>query len=195
MSEKIGQWVFDLPECPKDATCAAVDAIGIAYWYTCDPSALKVTDSVAKWYTTRGRYLIIPNRSFDASDWKNSKIIRKEKKMDKMPKLQAGDVIHADDKWYLCISETGCYMLTPRQDTGDVALLYYVEIKRLPQIEGLYRKDDGTAFKVYELYSLAMRGMTMRHGIQVYNNPAVKEMTVDEISKELGYKVKVIGNE
>lgn len=74
---KLDQSVFDDPDCPSDATCAAVDSDGEAYWYNCDPADLSTYPTGWTWKAG----LIVPTYigNFDASDWENSKIVREKK--------------------------------------------------------------------------------------------------------------------
>lgn len=82
----LGQWVFKRADCPKNATCAAVDANGDAWWYTCDPEKVKIDGpNATEWYSDSHEqdfnlnFKLIESY-FDASDWRNSKITREEKK-------------------------------------------------------------------------------------------------------------------
>ena len=70
--KKLTVKVFDDPECPVDATCAAVDADGTAYWFNGDPEEVVVTGT--NLWDTRGEWMAISG-FFDSADWENSKII------------------------------------------------------------------------------------------------------------------------
>ena len=100
---KLDYDVFDMPECPEDAVCAAVDADGRAFWYRTEPC---VNQPGLGWFTPDdfpGIAIIeqIPGE-FDATDWTNSKILRKDyKKMNEMPELQSNMIINVAGTWYL----------------------------------------------------------------------------------------------
>ena len=73
----MGQWVFLRDDCPKEATCAVVDEDGLAYWYTCDPDEVVVEGNL--WVSDNCNLDSFPiPEEFDASDWKNSKVIRQK---------------------------------------------------------------------------------------------------------------------
>lgn len=70
---KLDQSVFDDPNCPPNATCAAVDSGGDAYWYTCDPADVCVYDY--SWVADASQYI----GEYDASEWQHSKIVKERK--------------------------------------------------------------------------------------------------------------------
>lgn len=70
---KLDQSVFDDPNCPPNATCAAVDSDGDAYWYTCNPEDVYAGEY--SWGADAAQYI----GEYDASDWRNSKIVREKK--------------------------------------------------------------------------------------------------------------------
>ena len=117
----------------------------------------------------------------------------KKKKNNAMPALKAGDVVHCEDgRWVLVInsSENGIwgYLI------NDQTLTQCAVCRNQNRIEEIYRIDDDTnIFGDDELVELvAYRPEKWR--IWKREN-SVKEMTVDEISKALGYEVKVVGND
>jgi len=69
LSEVVGDW----NELDKKYVCAAVDATGYAYAYTCN----KMLAGGTKWFPNEPMSGVSPlGAGFDASDWKNSLIMR-----------------------------------------------------------------------------------------------------------------------
>lgn len=126
---------------------------------------------------------------------KKDALKEKEKEMIKnemMPELQFGDVVKCDEMGYMLVGNTAAYPLMA------VDGLYgpqgtRVELKRI--LDGpyfplrLYR----TGASGFNQHALKAIYNDLGGGYIIWERPAVKEMTVDEISKELGYTVKVVG--
>lgn len=82
--------VFSLPECPKWAKYAAVDSVGVAYWYAAMPKLMRLPGgggwisacdcNNAKWIARDNKIL-----TYDGSDWENSLIERPA--IEQLPKL------------------------------------------------------------------------------------------------------------
>lgn len=116
-----------------------------------------------------------------------------KKKNNNLPVLKAGDVVHCDDgRWVLVINsaENGIwgYLINDQTLTQRAVCLDHNRIGEI------YRSDDGTnIFGDGELVEL-VEYRPEKWRIWKREN-SVKEMTVDEISKALGYEVKVVGND
>ena len=114
-----------------------------------------------------------------------------KKKNNNLPVLKAGDVVHCEDgRWVLVINSTenGIWGYLVKDKTLDRCSQY---ISR-GRIEEIYRIDDHTGiFGDAELAELV--GCRPGKWLIWKREPAVQELTVDEISKRLGYKVKVVG--
>ena len=88
MSKKLTHEVFYRQDCPDNAACAVVDEQGVAYWCrTADIEpffgmwSLNARGCKAVKY---GEWICEKiGDGYDASDWKNSMILREEKKMEK----------------------------------------------------------------------------------------------------------------
>ena len=129
------------------------------------------------------------------------KIIRKDNRMNnKMPELKAGDVVCTDGGvWYLCISPAHFYALRRDDERREVGLMYHTTISQLIfEITRVYRREGyfEVGGKCESLYSLLSDPDSEENSSALIwsAKPAVREMTVDEISEALGYKVKVVGD-
>lgn len=117
-----------------------------------------------------------------------------------MPELKAGDVICTSGGfWYLCISPTHFYALCRDGERREVVLIYHTTVSlQLFEITRVYRRtsyfDVSGDGSLYRLLS-DPESKESSSALIWSSKPAVREMTVDQISKELGYIVKVIGNE
>lgn len=117
----------------------------------------------------------------------------------KMPAVKCWDVVHINNTYYMVgkhgarplldidnmIGVAGCGELTiPEVMRGADTLYRASNIRSVSAVAG--------GFTQRELLNIL--GGTCRHFV-IWELPKVREMTVDEISKELGYTVKVVGNE
>lgn len=116
--------------------------------------------------------------------------------VDAMPELKPGMIIHASKGHY--------YLVVVRREEDVVAHRCRLEFGSLfvseavsfqaddPDIDAVYEEKDTHWFFPAVIVDI-LRG-SERHRIWKRKAPP-KEMTVDEISKALGYKVKVVGSE
>jgi hypothetical protein len=118
----------------------------------------------------------------------------KEKEMftsEKMPELQFGDVVKWDDGPYGIVGNTDVHFLTNKD--GIMSITGVSRSKTaVENIIKVFRSSNGEGFRQGELYRI-YTGLAA--GFVIWERPEVREMTVDQISKELGYTVKVIGND
>lgn len=196
MRNKIGQWVFDLPECPKDVTCAAVDGDGVAAWYTTDPKRVTIHSTGNFWVRDDWSTCVPIPGIFCSRDWRNSKII-KEKKMEKieLPTVKAGDLIKVSggDCYWVFDSQ---YAYAVRAGTMKLYVDSRVLIDSITDIVEVWRGLECSPMSVYDMIDIIEGKVGCgKPVIQVYNKSMVKEMTVDQISEALGYKVKVVGDD
>lgn len=114
-----------------------------------------------------------------------------------MPELQFGDVIKYGDNEYCIVGTNRVYYLRSL-DKLIVPIersMRKLDVQDSPLVEIVYRRgtcgfdqeDLGCIYNEKNLDQLA--------GYIIWKRPKVREMTVDEISKELGYTVKVIGKD
>jgi hypothetical protein len=186
MTRKMGQWMFDLPGCPQDATCAVVESSGNGYWVIGEPRLL--SPGQCGWILDKpGCFVWIPNIVFDATGWYNSKLIR-EKKMDKMPEFETGDIAVTDSGRYWLKCGAVWYELGSYSDgsTEIVSSAIWPPDCDGSKFVALYRGDCFAYDEIGEVMDGKIKPIWKRD---------VKEMTVDQISEALGYKVKVVGND
>jgi hypothetical protein len=116
-----------------------------------------------------------------------------KKKNNERPELRAGDVVCTEDTpWTMVVNhdEDGFwgYAVEGRTLTSVAVrspLELIVEIYRAPDGSGIF--GDGELAKLVNSRPEKWRVWKREN--------SVKEMTVDEISKALGYEVKVVGND
>ena len=115
----------------------------------------------------------------------------KEDMDNKMPELQFGDVVKYDDGPYGIVGIHDVHFLTNKDGIMSVTGVSRsnTDVRNIVKV---FRSDSGEGFRQGELYRLYTG---LAGGFVIWKKPDVREMTVDEISKELGYKVKVVGNE
>lgn len=109
-----------------------------------------------------------------------------------MPELQFGDVVKCDEMGYMMVGKNAAYPLMnvdglySPQDTR-------VELKRI--LDGPYfpQRLYRTGASGFDQHALKAIYNDLGGGYIIWMRPAVREMTVNQISKELGYTVKVIG--
>jgi hypothetical protein len=120
------------------------------------------------------------------------KALRKEKEMmdkNKVPVLRTGDVIKDKlGRWILVMTPHEGYQLNP--ETSRIEFHAFLS-HSIPVV--IYRDPDSGVFAAHDLQRI-IQGKAQNQYLY-WKEAAVKEMTVDQISKELGYTVKVIGNE
>ena len=118
--------------------------------------------------------------------------------MKEMPEIKPGMVIHypdlvSDNNYGIVIkvndgASVYCYEYTenPDQELILVGAQYVV----YDDIDAIYEKVDAPLLQSSDLYDI-----TTGHGknFRVWKRSNVREMTVEEIERELGYKIKVIG--
>ena len=191
MTKKIGQWVFDLPECPKDATCAAVDRDGEGFWFTCDPSNIII---IGPFWVRREQIGVlqrIPDMTFDPTDWEHSLIVKEKKMESKMPAVKCWDVVHANNAYYM-VGKHEARLLLDIDNMVGVAGCGELSISEVMRnADRIYRRSS-EGFNQLELLNIIG---DCAQCYMIWKRPEVREMTVDQISKELGYTVKVVGND
>lgn len=116
-----------------------------------------------------------------------------KKKNNNLPVLKAGDVVHCEDgRWVLVINsdENGIWGYLVEGTTIDGCSQHLSR----GRIEEIYRIADHTG--IFGRGELAELVNSRPEKWRVWKREnSVKEMTVDEISKALGYEVKVVGND
>jgi hypothetical protein len=107
-----------------------------------------------------------------------------------MPALQFGDVVKYDDGPYGIVGNTDVHFLTNKD--GIMSITGVGRSKTVVKnIIKVFRISSGEGFRQGELYRI-YTGLAA--GFVIWEKQQVREMTVDEISKELGYTVKVVDN-
>ena len=118
------------------------------------------------------------------------KALRKEKELmdeNKVPVLRTGDVIKDKlGRWILVMTPHEGYQLNP--ETSRIEFHVFLS-HAIPVV--IHRDPDTGVFAAYDLLRI-IQGKAQQY--LYWKEDTVKEMTVDQISKELGYTVKVIGN-
>lgn len=117
----------------------------------------------------------------------------KEKMNTEMPRLLFGDVVKWDDDHYGLVANTRVYYLiniNGLMGPSGVSKDNIANIQNDNHVVRVYRKNLANGFDQTDLYSI-QQGCAKRYVI--WEKQQVREMTVDEISKALGYTVKVIG--
>lgn len=116
-----------------------------------------------------------------------------KKKNNAMPALKAGDVVHCEGgRWVLVINsnENGIWGYLVEDEMIDECSRHFSR----EQIEEIYRNDDHTG--IFGRGELAELVNSRPEKWRVWKRAdSVKEMTMEEISKALGYEVKVVGND
>jgi hypothetical protein len=117
----------------------------------------------------------------------------KEKMNTEMPGLMFGDVVKWDDDHYGMVGNDRVYYLinvNGLMGPSGVSKDTVANIQNDKHVVKVYRKSLANGFDQTDLYSI-QQGCAQRYVI--WEKQQVREMTVDEISKELGYTVKVVG--
>lgn len=107
-----------------------------------------------------------------------------------VPELEPGDIVRIGDRFYLHIQHNRVYRVQDNY-VFDINFSQPETINNMV-VEAVYRKVGGL-YTLSEIKAI-LRGSYEEEPYWKRHEP-VKEMTVDEISKALGYKVKVVGDE
>lgn len=77
MSEKLGSWIFELPQCPSNTTAVVANRGGSVYWYTGDrPHELEYTSNGCwKHLPGHGSWREVSGVFVDTDGWPNGCII------------------------------------------------------------------------------------------------------------------------
>ena len=119
-------------------------------------------------------------------------------KNEKMPELQLGDVVKWEDGAFGMVGKTRIWSLVELDGLivrdGDGFYNPRKDGFNKDAVERIYRR--GTGFDQEDLLSI-YKGIHPEHmeGWILWRKPEVREMTVDQISEELGYTVKVVGEQ
>jgi hypothetical protein len=107
-----------------------------------------------------------------------------------VPELEPGDIVRIGDWFYIYVQDNWAYRVKDEYILG--INLVQPETIDNRDVEAVYRKVGG--LHVLSEIAAIFRGSYEEE--PYWKRPeTVKEMTVDEISKALGYKVKVVGDE
>lgn len=107
-----------------------------------------------------------------------------------VPELEPGDIVRIGDRFYIYIHYNRVYRVQDNY-VFDVHFSQPETINNMV-VDAVYRKDGGL-YTISEITAI-LRGSYKGKPYWKRSEP-VREMTVDEISKALGYKVKVVGDE
>ena len=132
-------------------------------------------------------------------------------KYEKFPVLEAGDVVICYGHNAYIVTHGGGYKLRESSDSSENATL----VEHVDNLEHLFRDCDSyydkqyrpeAVFRPYQGYSIPsgaistaltdwriVRGKKFER-IWSIDDDNTKELTVDEVSKLLGYKVKIVGS-
>lgn len=116
---------------------------------------------------------------------------KEKENMNVMPELKFGDVVKWDDGSYGIVTKTRIYLLGEMDGLVTAMGIHHTRTEK--PIVRIYRRGD-FGFDQEDLrwiYDGCLPSERMHYIL--WERPEVREMTVDEISKELGYTVKVIG--
>lgn len=109
----------------------------------------------------------------------------------KMPAVKCWDVVHINNTYYM-VGKHGARMLLEIDNMIGIAGCKELSIPEVMRgADRLYRRSS-EGFNQQELLNIS--GDCAQCYV-IWERPKVREMTVDQISKELGYAVKVIGND
>lgn len=114
---------------------------------------------------------------------------KEEEMNNKMPALEFGDVVKYDDGPYGIVGNSYIYLLS--ETDGLIQITGVCRNKSaVENIVKVYRTSgegfpQGTLYRIYT---------GLAGGLVIWKKPDVREMTVEQIEDQLGYKIKVVGN-
>ena len=117
-----------------------------------------------------------------------------------MPEIKPGMVVHypdlvSDNNYGIVIkvndgASVYCYEFT--ENPNQELILVGAQYVEYDDIDAIYENPDALLFQNGELYNICTG---LRSASRVWQRQGVREMTVREIEAELGYQIKVIGEE